>query len=43
MLFEETDTEDSASSLTEVSSLNDNFNSMRLESESSGVEMTDDE
>ena len=43
MSFEEIDTEESTSSLSEVSSLNDDLNSMRLESGSSVEEMSDDE
>ncbi|CAF5146175.1 unnamed protein product, partial [Rotaria sp. Silwood1] len=43
MLFEETDTEDSASLLSEVSSLDDDFDTMHLESESSDEEVTDDD
>ncbi len=43
MLFEETDTEESASSLREVSSLNDDFDRMHLESESFDEEVTNDE
>jgi hypothetical protein len=43
MLFEETDSEESVSSLSEVSSLDDNFDGMHLESESSDEEMALDE
>ena len=43
MSFEEIDTEDSASSLSEVSSLNDDFDTMHLESGSSDEEVTDDD
>ncbi len=43
MSFEEIDTEDSASSLSEVSSLNDDFDTMHLESGSSDGEVTDDD
>ncbi len=43
MSFEEIDTEDSASSLSEVSSLNDDFDTMHLESDSSHEEVTDDD
>lgn len=43
MSFEETDTEESATSLSEVSSLGDDFDEMQLESESSDEEMAVDE
>jgi hypothetical protein len=43
MSFEETDTEDSASSLGEASSLDDDFDRMHLESDSSDEESTDGE
>ena len=43
MSFEETDTDESASSLSEVSSLDDDFDQMRLESGSSDSEVTDEE
>jgi hypothetical protein len=43
MSFEEIDTEESATSLREVSSLDDDFDGMHLESGSSDKEMTDDE
>jgi len=43
MSFEEMDTEDSASSLGEVSSLDDDFNAMYLESDDSNEEDTDDD
>ena len=43
MSFEEIDTEESTSSLSEVSSLDDDLDSMRLESGSSVEEMSDDE
>ena len=43
MSFEEIDTEESTSSLSEVSSLGDDLDSMRLESGSSDGEMSDDE
>ena len=43
MSFEETDTEDSASSLSEVSSLNDDLDTMHLESDNSDEEVTDHE
>jgi hypothetical protein len=43
MSFEETDSEESVSSLSEVSSLDDNFDGMHLESESSDEEMALDE
>ena len=43
MSFEEIDTEESTSSLSEVSSLDDDLDRMRLESESSVEEMWDDE
>jgi hypothetical protein len=43
MSFEEIDTEESATSLSEVSSLDDDFDGMHLESRSSDEEMTDDE
>ncbi|CAF3301341.1 unnamed protein product, partial [Rotaria sp. Silwood2] len=43
MSFEQIDTEDSASSLSEVSSLNDDFDTMHLESDSSDGEVTDDD
>jgi hypothetical protein len=43
MSFEEIDTEDSASSLSEVSSLNDDFDTMYLESGSSDGEVTGDD
>ena len=43
MSFEEIDTEESTSSLSEVNSLDDDFDSMRLESGSSVEEMSDDE
>jgi hypothetical protein len=43
MSFEETDTEDSASSLSEVSSLDDDFDTMHLESDSSHEEVADDD
>jgi hypothetical protein len=41
MSFEEIDTEESASSLSEMSSLNDDFDRMHLESDSSDEESTD--
>jgi hypothetical protein len=41
--FEESETEESASSLSEVSSLDDEFVRMDLESENSDEELTDDE
>ena len=43
MSFEEIDTEESTSSLSKVSSLDNDLDSMRLESESFVEEMTDDE
>ncbi len=43
MSFEETDTEESASSLSELSFLDDNFDRIHLESESSDEEVTNDE
>ncbi|CAF1550247.1 unnamed protein product, partial [Didymodactylos carnosus] len=43
MSFEETDSEESISSRSEVSSLDDDFDSIHLESESSDEEVTDDE
>ena len=43
MSFEEIDAEESASSLSEMSSLDDDLDSMRLESGSSVEEMSDDE
>jgi hypothetical protein len=43
MSFEETDTEESVSSLSEVSSLDDDFDRIHLESESSDEEVTNDE
>ncbi|CAF1029092.1 unnamed protein product [Didymodactylos carnosus] len=43
MLFEEIDTEESTSSLSEVSSLDDDLDGMHLESGSSVEEMSDDE
>ena len=43
MSFEETDTDESASSLSEVSSLDDDSDQMRLESGSSDSEVTDEE
>ena len=43
MSFEETDTDESASSLSEVSSLDGDFDRMRLESGSSHSEVTDEE
>ncbi|CAF4814066.1 unnamed protein product, partial [Rotaria sp. Silwood2] len=43
MSFEEIDTEDSASSLSEVSSPKDDFDTMYLESGSSDGEVTDDD
>jgi hypothetical protein len=43
MSFEESETEESASSLSEVSSLDDEFVRMDLESENSDEELTDDE
>jgi hypothetical protein len=43
MSFEETDTDESASSLSEVSSLDDDFDHMRLECGSSDSEVTDEE
>ena len=43
MPFEEIDTEESTSSLSEVNSLNDDLDSMRLESGSSVEEMSNDE
>jgi hypothetical protein len=43
MSFAEIDTEDSASSLSEVSSLDDDFDTMHLESGSSDGEVTDDD
>jgi hypothetical protein len=43
MSFEEIDTEESTSSLSEVSALDDDLDSMRLESGSSVEEMSDDE
>ena len=43
MSFEEIDTEESTSSLSEVSSMDDDLDSMRLETGSSVEEMWDDE
>jgi len=43
MSFEEMDTEDSASSLGEVSSLDDDFDAMYRESDDSNEEGTDDD
>ena len=43
MSLEETDTDKSASSLSKVSSLDDDFDRMRLESGSSHSEVTDEE
>ena len=43
MSFEETDTDESASSLSEVSSFDDDSDQMRLESGSSHSEVTDEE
>ena len=43
MSFEETDTEESASSLSELSFLDDDMDRMHLESGSSDKEMSDDE
>ncbi|CAF1601898.1 unnamed protein product [Didymodactylos carnosus] len=43
MSFEETDSEESINSRSEVSSLDDDFDSIHLESESSDEEVTDDE
>jgi hypothetical protein len=43
MSFEESETEESASSLSEVSSLDDDFVRMDLESGNSDEEITDDE
>ena len=43
MSFEETDTEDSASSLGEVSSRDDDFDAMYLESDDSNEEGADDD
>ena len=43
MSFEETDTEESSSSLNEMSSLDDDFGKMYLEFESSDEEVTNDE
>ena len=43
MSFEETDTEESASSLSELSFLDDDLDRMHLESGSSDEEMSDDE
>ena len=42
MSFEETDTEESVGSLSEVSSLDDDFDKIHLESESSDEEVTSD-
>ena len=42
MLFEETDTEDSGNSLSDVSALDDDFARMQFESSSSEEEVTDD-
>ena len=42
-MFEETDTEDSTSSLSEASSLDDDFDTMNLQSNSSDEESTDSE
>ncbi len=43
MSFEETDTEESGSSLSELSFLDDDLDKMHLESGSSDEEMSDDE
>jgi hypothetical protein len=43
MLFEEMETEDSASSLSEVDSLDADFDTINLESDSSDEEVTDDD
>ena len=43
MTFQQTDTEDSASPLSEVSSLDDHFDAMQLEIESSDEEAIDDD
>jgi hypothetical protein len=43
MSFQETDTEDSASSLSEVSSSDDHFDAMQLEIGSSDEEVIDDD
>ena len=43
MSFEDTDTEDSTSSLSEVTSLDDDFDTMHPESDSSDEEVTDDD
>jgi hypothetical protein len=43
MSFEETDTEESASSLSEVSSLDDDFARLQFETASSDEEVTNDE
>ena len=43
MSFQQTDTEDSASSLSEVSSLDDHFDAMQLEIGSSNEEVSDDD
>ena len=43
MLFEVTDTEENASSLSEVSSLHDDFDRVHLESSSSDEKTADDE
>ena len=43
MSFEDIDTEDSVNSLSEVSSLDDDFDTMHLESDSSDNEVSDDD
>jgi hypothetical protein len=43
MLFQETDTEDSGNSLSDVSSLDDDFDRIQFESSSSQEEVTDDD
>ena len=43
MSFQQTDTEDSTSSLSEVSSLDDHFDAMQLEIGSSDEELIDDD
>ncbi len=43
MSFEKTHKEDSANSLSQVSSLDDDFDTMQLESGSSNQEVTDDD
>jgi hypothetical protein len=43
MPFEDTDSKHSTSSLSEVSSLDDDFDTMHLESDSSDEEVTDDD